>query len=411
MNTSVQTAGEAPDDFDDGPQVGLVELLTWVGERKRFVGGFTAAVAAASVAATLAMPNVFTARTTLLPPSNQQQSGSAAALAALGSLGGLAGGLAAKTPDELYLSLLRSDTVQRNLDKRFDLKARYNAKTYEALRGALPKFIRVSAEKKSGVISVEVDDEDPKFAAELANAHASEITGLLGRLAVTEAQQRRVFFEQQLKESKENLIKSEVALREVQEKSGMVVLDKQAGAIIEAVAALKTRIAEREIQLKVMRTATTAENPDVRRLMSEIAALRAELQRMESNGTAASAPKEGGIDIPIGRLPSAGLEYVRAYREMKFQETLLASMLRQFEVAKLDEAKDAPALQQVDVALPPDRKSKPGRAVIVLASTFAALLLSSLWVIWRRYGQLAREHDPEHAKALDGLRSAWRLHR
>jgi uncharacterized protein involved in exopolysaccharide biosynthesis len=96
---------------------------------------------------------------------------------------------------------------------------------------------------------------------------------------------------------------------------------------------------------------------------------------------------------------------------MKFQETLLASMLRQFEVAKLDEAKDAPALQQVDVALPPDRKSKPGRAVIVLASTFAALLLSSLWVIWRRYGQLAREHDPEHAKALDGLRSAWRLHR
>lgn len=411
MNTSVQTAGEAPDDFDDGPQVGLVDLLTWVGERKRFVGGFTAAVAAASVAATLAMPNVFTARTTLLPPSNQQQSGSAAALAALGSLGGLAGGLAAKTPDELYLSLLRSDTVQRNLDKRFDLKARYNAKTYEALRGALPKFIRVSAEKKSGVISVEVDDEDPKFAAELANAHASEITGLLGRLAVTEAQQRRVFFEQQLKESKENLIKSEVALREVQEKSGMVVLDKQAGAIIEAVAALKTRIAEREIQLKVMRTATTAENPDVRRLMSEIAALRAELQRMESNGTAASAPKEGGIDIPIGRLPSAGLEYVRAYREMKFQETLLASMLRQFEVAKLDEAKDAPALQQVDVALPPDRKSKPGRAVIVLASTFAALLLSSLWVIWRRYGQLAREHDPEHAKALDGLRSAWRLHR
>ncbi|KQV99730.1 Wzz/FepE/Etk N-terminal domain-containing protein [Rhizobacter sp. Root1221] len=411
MNTSVQTAGEAPDDFDDGPQVGLVDLLTWVGERKRFIGGVTAAAAAVSVAAALAMPNVFTARTTLLPPSNQQQSGSAAALAALGSLGSLAGGLSAKTPDELYLSLLRSDTVQRSLDKRFDLKARYNAKTYEALRGALPKFIRVAAEKKSGVITVEVDDEDPKFAAELANAHASEITGLLGRLAVTEAQQRRVFFEQQLKESKENLIKSEVALREVQEKSGMVVLDKQAGAIIEAVAALKTRIAEREIRLKVMRTATTAENPDVRLLMSEIAALRSELQRMESNGTTVSTSKEGGIDIPIGRLPSAGLEYVRAYREMKFQETLLASMLRQFEVAKLDEAKDAPALQQVDVALPPDRKSKPGRAVIVLASTFAALLLSSLWVIWRRYGQLAREHDPERAKALDGLRSAWRLRR
>ena len=411
MNTSVQVPEQAAEAFDDGPQVSLVDLLTWIGERKRFIGGVTASAAIASVAVSLSLPDVFTARTSLLPPNNQQQSGSAAALAALGSLGTLAGGLTAKTPDELYISLLRSDTVQRNLDKQFDLKTRYEVKTYEELRKVLPNFIRVNTEKKSGVITVEVDDKEPKFATELANAHSVEITRLLSRLAVTEAQQRRVFFEQQLKESKENLVKAEVGLREVQEKSGMVVLEKQAEAIIEAVAGLKTRIAEREIRLKVLRTATTAENPDVRLLMSELAALRTELQRMESNGAGAPAPKEGSIDIPIGRLPSAGLEYVRAYREVKFQETMLASMLRQFEMAKLDEAKDAPALQQVDVALPPDRKSKPRRALIILGSTFAALLASSLWVLLRRYGQLARDKDPARAKALDGLRSAWRLRR
>ena len=411
MNTSVQMPDEAQEVLDDGPQIGLVDLLTWIGERKRFIGGATLVAAILSVGGSLMLDNVFTARTTLMPPNNQQQSGSAAALAALGSLGTLAGGLATKTPDELYISLLRSDTVQRNLDKRFDLKERYKAKTYEELRLALPNYVRIISEKKSGVITVEVDDKDPKFAAELANAHSSEIASLFSRLAITEAQQRRVFFEQQLKESKENLIKAEVALREVQEKSGMVVLDKQAEAIIEAVAGLKARIADREIRLKVLRTATTAENPDVRLLMSELSALRAELQRMESNGTGASPPKEGGIDIPVGRLPSAGLEYVRAYREVKFQETMLASMLRQFEVAKLDEAKDAPALQQVDVALPPDRKSKPKRAIIVLGGTLIALLASSLWVILGRYGQLASERDPERAKALDGLRTAWRVRR
>jgi len=411
MDTSVQTPAQAQDNLDEGPQLGLVDLLTWIGEGKRLIGTVTAIVAIASVGYALSLSNVFTARTTLLPPSNQQQSGSAAALAALGSLGTLAGGLATKTPDELYVSLLRSDTVQRNLDKQFDLKARYRAKTYEELRKILPFFIRVASEKKSGVITVEVDDKDPTFAADLANAHSGEITRLLSRLAVTEAQQRRVFFEQQLKESKENLIKAEVALREVQEKSGMVVLEKQAEAIIEAVAALKARIAEREIRLKVLRTATTAENPDVRLLMSELAALRTELQRMESNGGTASSPKDGSIDIPVGRLPSAGLAYVRAYREVKFQETMLASMLRQFEVAKLDEAKDAPALQQVDMALPPDRKSKPARAMVVLGNTLAALLASLLWVVLRRYGQIAREHNPERAKALDGLRNAWRLRR
>lgn len=416
MTTSPPLAAATTEEFDDGPTVGLLDLLTWLGEGKRLIGGVTLAAAVLSGGYAFTRPNIFTARTTLLPPNSQQQSGSAAALAALGSLGGLAGSIGGKTPDELYVSLLRSDTLQRALDARFDLKKRYEVETYETLRLTLPNYIRATADKKSGVITLEVDDKDPKFAADLANAHAGEITKLLSRLAVSEAQQRRVFFEMQLKDTKENLIKAEQALREVQEKSGMVVLDKQAEAIIEAVAQLKTRIAQSEIRLKVLRTSTTAENPDVRLLVSELAALRSELARMESSGGgSASGDKAGskasGIDIPIASLPSAGLDYVRAAREVKFQETMLASMLRQFEVAKLDEAKDAPALQQVDVALPPDRKSKPKRAVIMLGATLAALVLASAWTVWRRYTRLARELDPDRARQFDTLRQAWRLRR
>lgn len=189
----------------------------------------------------------------------------------------------------------------------------------------------------------------------------------------------------------------------------MVVLDKQAEAIIQAVAELKTRIAEREVRLKVLRTGTTAANPDAQLLNSELTALRAELTRMESSSGGVTAGGTGSIDIPVGKLPAAAIDYVRAAREVKFQETMMTSMLRQFEVAKLDEAKEGQSLQQVDVALPPDRKSKPSRALIVLAVTFAALLLSSLFVVWRKYRALVSEQSPEVAQAWAQMAKAWRL--
>jgi len=393
---------------DDGPQIGLIDLLTWLGEGKRLIAACTAAAALVSLATALVLTPIFTARTTLLPPGSQQQSSSAAALAALGSLGGLAGGIAAKTPDELYVALLKSDSIVRALDERFDLKNHYEVKTHEALRKMLPSRVRVSSEKKSGVINVEVDDKDPKFAADLANAHTGELAKLLGRLAVSEAQQRRVFFEQQLKDTKEHLIKAEQDLRRVQEKSGVIVLDKQAEALIGGAAQLRALIAEREVQLKVLRTGATDQNPDVVRLNSELRALRSELSRMESSqgGNAGSA-----VDMPVGKLPEAAIDYVRARRELKLQEMLLESMVRQYEVAKLDEAKEGPALQQVDKALPPDYKSKPSRALIVLAGTLLALLATSVWVVWRRYGALARENDPETAAAWQSLTRAWKLRR
>lgn len=402
------------DDLDDGPALSLWDLLTWLGEGKRTIALVTGVVVAAALAYALLKAPIFTARTTMLPPSTQQQGPSAAALAALGSLGGLAGGMVPKTPDELYVNLLRSDSVQRALATRFDLYKRYDVETYEVMRKTIPRYVRVSSDKKSGVISLEVDDEDPKFAAELANAYATELTRLLGRLAVSEAQQRRVFFDQQLKETKDNLVKAEQTLRTVQEKSGMIVLDQQAEAIIKAVAELKTKIIEREVRLKVLRTATTAQNPDVQLLNSELAALRSELARMESASgvaAAASASAPGGIDIPIGKLPATAIDYVRAAREVKFQETMLAAMLRQYESAKMDEAKEGPALQQVDVALPPDRKSKPSRALIVLGAALAALLLSSAYVIARRYQGLVREQDPEAAQAWQRVAAAWRWKR
>ncbi len=399
------------DDYDDeeeGPRVGLIDLLTWIGESKRFIG-LTALVAAlAAIAVSLLLPPIYTARTSLLPPGAQQQSGSAAALASLGALGGLAGGIAGKSPDELYVALLKSDSVIRKLDERYKLRDRYELKNFEQLRKVFPNYVRVSSDKKSGVINVEVDDRDAQFAAELANAHVPQTNELLDRLAVSEAQQRRAFFTKQLGDTKENLIKAEQQLRRVQERSGVIVLDKQAEALISSVAQLRAQIAEREVQLKVLRTSATAANPDVIRLNSQLAAMRGELARLESN----NGGRPGStVDLAVGKLPEAGIEYVRARRELRIQEMLLESMIRQLEVAKLDEAKEGSSLQAIDAAQPPDYKSKPSRALIVLGSTLLALLASTIWVILRRYNRLVREVDPESDASFRSLAQAWKLRR
>lgn len=394
---------------DDGPRIGLVDWLTWLGEGKRAIAAATGGAAVLSLAVALLVTPVYTARVTLLPPGSQQQGGAAAALAALGSLSGpTGGGLAAKTPDELYVALLKSDSVTRAMDERFKLRERYGLTTYEGLRKALPGYVRITSDKKSGVIAIEVDDKDPKVAADLANGFPAELRKVMSRLAVSEAAQRRLFYEDQLKDTKERLVKAEHDLQKVQEQSGVIVLDKQAEALIGGAAQLRALIAEREVQLKVLRTGATEQNPDVMRLQSELRALRSELARMESRQDTSSG---SAIELPVGRIPAAAIDYVRARRELKLQETLLEGIVRQYEAAKLDEAKEGSTVQQVDQALPPDHKSKPSRALIVLAGTALGLLAGSVWVLWRRYRAFVSENDPEHAQAWQSLRQAWRLRR
>ena len=397
------------DEPDDGPVIGLADLLGWLGEQKRLIFSVTGIAAVVSLVVAFLLPPIYTARTTLLAPASQQQGPSSSAIAALGALGGLApSGLGGRSPDELYVALLKSDSVLRALADRFDLKAHYDVATYETLRKVMPNYVRVTSDKKSGVISVEVDDKDGQFAADLANAHLPIVTKVMSRLAVSEAQLRRTFFEKQLSDSKENLVKAEQSLRAVQEKSGVIVLDKQAEALITGAALVRAQISEREVQLKVLRTSATEHNPDVMRLGSELRALRGELVRMES---AQGESTGSAVDLPVGRIPEASIDYVRARRELKLQETLLEGMLRQFEIAKLDEAKEGATLQQVDAAMKPDYKSRPSRALIVLASSLLALLAISAWVVIRRYASVARAADPESDAAWRKVARAWRLRR
>lgn len=380
--------------------VTLTDLLVWVGERKRLIAASVAGLTLIAAVLSFLLPHTYVSRLTLLPPSNQGVSANTAALAALGSLGGLAS-LGAKAPDELYVSLLRSDSVLRALDRKFDLRKRIGADTFDELKLKVDEIIRVSSDKKSGLITVEVEDRDAAFAADVANAHFSELTSMLSRLAVGEAQQRRAFFEGQLQLSKDRLASAENALQRLQEQTGLIVPDKQSEAMFQMLGALRAQIAAKEIQIRVARSTLTEANPSFRQLVQELEGLRLELRRQE---TATDARPDALPSVGVSGLPESGLAYVRARRQLKIEEALLEGLLKQLEVARLDEAKEGPALQLVDLAAAAERKSRPRRATII-GATFALSLIAALAMAC--IGGYLR--DRGDVRAQNRLRQAWRL--
>lgn len=382
-------------------EINLLDLLIVLAKHKKLVLGLPLAAALLAVAITLSMPNVYTATARILPPQ-QGSSTTAAMLGQLGALAGAAGGaLGIKNPNDLYVGMLKSRTVADSLIERFKLQDRYERRTLVETRNALAQVSNISA-GKDGIISIAVDDEDPKFAAELANAYVDELTRLNQTLAVTEAAQRRLFFERQLAQAKDALAMAEVELKKVQQATGVVQLDAQGKAAIEAVAALRAQIAAREVQLAAVRTFATEQNPDYQRLTQELAGLRGQLARFERGGETSALPS-------AGKLTEAGLDYVRKLREVKYQETVFELLARQYEAAKLDEARNASLIQVLDKAVPPDRKSKPKRTLIVLLTALTAGLVAVIlaFIIEARARALT---DPEQAERYRLLRQylRWR---
>lgn len=388
------------------PEVQLLDLLTWLGERKALL--LTSALAGALLATALAfwLPDTYTARASMVPPQQQgSSSGAAAAVAALGALGGLAASLGTKSPDELYATVLTSNSVVQALDQRFQLRDRYGVDGLTRLKTTLGEMVKVTPEKKAGVITIDVKDADPVFAATLANAHIEELAKVLDRLALTEAQQRRDFYEKRLDATKKDLIKADQDFQRLQENSGMLVIDKQAEALLSAIARVRAQVVEREVQLRVLLGTATPQNPDVQRLQAEVAAMRIELKRMEN----AQDSRGDSVGTPAGRFPAVAGDYVRARREIKFQETLIETLLKQYELAKLDVAREGPAIQVVDQATPPDRKSGPKRGLIILGGLLIGLGLGAAWIVLRRYVAWSIAQDPQGAQSWSALRRAWGL--
>lgn len=384
MTQQQTTAADNHAAAPQGDEIDLMALLVRLVRQKKWIIGCTAGLGSLALVASLLMEPVFTATTTILPPQ-QQSSGLAAALGSLGSLaGGMAGGMAGlKNPNDLYVGMLQSRTVADALIKRFSLEQRYDRETLFATRKALDGVVSVVA-GKDGLISVSVDDKDPVFAARLANAYITELKKVNQGLAVTSASQRRLFFEKQLQSIKANLASAEVLLKKTQERTGLLQPDGQIQAIIDNVAQLKAGIAAKQVQIAAMRSFATGQNPDLVRAQQELTTMRQQLAQLE-HGT----PSQGDLAVPTGKVPETGLEYIRALREVKYQEALFELMSKQFELAKVDEARDSGMIQVLDVATAPDYKSKPKRAMIVLAGLIAGLFLGTLIALIKEQSRAA----------------------
>ena len=297
----------------------------------------------------------------------------------LGQLGGLAaaaniGGI--KNPNDLYVGMLQSRTVADRLIEKFKLQERYDEETSDKTREKLKRLSSIQSGKE-GLITIIFEDSDPQVAADVANAYVSELSRLNQKLAVTEAAKRRVFFEAQLKDAKEQLALSEIAMRNTQEKTGMLQLEGQVKELIASTAHLQAQIAAKEVQLTAMRSFATPNNPELIRLQQELNGLSAQLSKIQ-NGKMTG---DGNPLVPTGKIPAVGVEYIRALRDVKYNEAIFELLAKQFELAKIEEAKDSSLIQQLDKAMPAEQKAKPKRALTILIALFIGLLFGIIFAI------------------------------
>jgi tyrosine-protein kinase Etk/Wzc len=392
---------------ENADEISLLDLLIVLANRKKLIFLVTAAFAVAGLVVSLLLPSRYTAIVTLLPP--QQASSLSSALASqLGGLSGLGGvaslagsGLGLKNPNDMFIGMLKSRTVEDAMVQKFHLMDEYNKKYVSTARKAFEDHVTLDGASKDNLIHISVEDRDPRRAAELANGYVDQFRSLSEHLAIGEAAQRRLFFEQQLLQAKDNLANAEEALKRTEQSTGLIQLDSQSRALIESAAAIRAQISEKEVQIQGMQTYATGENAQLQQAEQELNSLRAQLAKLGGSEDSGSA----GILVPKGKVPEASLQYIRAYRDLKYNETIFEILARQFEAAKLDEAREGALIQVVDSAVPPDRHSFPKRGLMVIGAAVIGLFFG-IFAALLQHGYRRLKSDPETNQKLAQLRES-----
>lgn len=389
------------------PDINLLDLLIALGQEKWTLIVVTFLAAITGVVVSLVTPATYVSRTSIMP--SQQSGGGGGGLASLGSLAGLAGlgalsnmASGIKSSDEMFIALMRSQSVQSALIEQFKLKERYGARNTEEARQALNLNVVILADKKSGMLFVDAQDKDPEFAAQLANAQVKELNVVLSRLAVTEAQQRRAYYEQQIIKTQAKIPQLELEYKEAQKSSGLEV-----ASLLSEAGTLPGQIAAKELQLQVLSKFATTQNPELKRLAAEISALRTQLAKYELSK---SESKTSDPSKPVQSTESTKTKFVQkatqAYNTLKIQEALLDGYVKQLELAKVDEAKEGPTVQVVDEAIAPEMRAKPERKKLVIAYTvtglIVALVLATLRALLRHI-----QSTSEGLQRWSQLKRAW----
>ena len=356
------------------------------------------------------IPSKYTAKAKVLPPSNSPNvanmlMGSLAN--GTGAMGGaassmLTGAMNLKNPSDIYVAMLRSRTVADAIINKFDYRKIYGYSSYEDTRKKLEKKTDISVGKE-GVIDIEFEDRDPERARAVAQAYIDELFKLSEDVNISEASQRRVFFEKQLLSSKDQLANAEIELKKVQQTTGMIVPTEQARASIEGVARIRGMISAKEVQIAAMQHFASPNNPELQQAQQELSALRAQLGKLERGQPGQDI--EGSPIVATGKVPESSLEFIRKYRDFKYQETIYELLSKQVELARLEEAKDYAALQVLDSPVKPDKPSKPERALLIAIGTVVWLIGACVYWIYKE-----KSTDPDRSSGWqrwEVVKSYW----
>lgn len=391
-------------------QISALDILAILAGEKRFIGRFVLGGIVVAILLAFLLPIRYEAKVLILPPQQNSSLGTALAGQLGGSLGSLAplaslagGSSLLKNPADMYVALLTSRTVEDALIYRFELMKEYHEKRLSDTRKKLEDRTTVTAGAKDGLIRLAVEDRDPKRSADLANGYVEEFRKLSASLAITEAARRRLFFDEQLQQAKEDLASSEEAMRKTEQSTGVLQIDSQARSLIESAAILRGQVVAKQVQIQSMRAFASEDNPALVLAKQELAALQAQLERM------AGSQQDPGSDIILskGRVTGAGLEYLRRLRDLKYHETVYELLAKQFEIAKLDEAREGSIVQVVDSAITPDRRSSPHRLWIIIGGTILAFVISGFWVVMRE-SWIRSSNAPERRQRLELLKERWK---
>ncbi len=370
MDPSADDRGTALDEqgvSEWGNARSVFELLTKLARRKRLIAIVTGISIMAGLIVSFALPARYTAVARIMPPKQTQSTTTFLnSTVGMGSLAEAASGAAGlRDPNAIYIGLLKSRAISDSIITRFGLGKAYRAKDMTEARKELEKNTQILSEK-STMIAISVTDKDKNRSADIANAYIDGLRQLSKSVSVTEAAKRRRFFEEQVNSQRESLVAAEDTFQEVQQSKGLVHLDAQANVIIGSLAGIRSQIAAKKVELNGLQSYSTERNPDVQLAEREISTMEQEASELEQHsGTS------GFSELGLKDVPGAGLDYLRAQRELQYQQSLFDLLLRQFEAARLDEAKEAAVIQVVEPAIPPDQKSWPHRLTMTLI--FSAL--------------------------------------
>lgn len=388
-------------------EINILDYLNVVVKHRKMILWTCITTVITAVIISLLLPKIYRATATIMPP--KEKSPISDMVTGMGGLAALAGGaLGIESGADLYVGILQSRTVTDAIIDRFSLIEVYNQEHKEKARKKLKSNVSIGNSKED-IVSITVDDKDPKRVAAMANAYVEELDRLNKRFGITEAGRKRIFLEKRLKEAIANLSRAEENLKEFQKEQRIVVLDEQARVVVEAAGTIQGEIAATEAELGILMEYSTDESLEVINLKSKIRELKKQLAKIEKGKVSSKTnPSEKGTDLykPFTEMPDVGLKLFRLKREVKIQEMIFELLTQQHEMAKIEEAKDSTTIQILDEAVVPQEKTKPRRSLIVALSGAVALMVSIfLSFIFESFERMDNEDKERWQLMKSALRS------